>query len=775
MLAACAAHAAAAPGAAAGTEPASEARLPAPVMPAGLVSIPIAERLQSLAAREDAPRVWEEENAVGVHPEEVIRRADAALKTLLTRTEPLAGASPAAPEAAALAADAAARVTASLIENPVDDPLDDALLAPHPAPLDYVLLEAKTCFSQGRLKDLEELLPLLDGHPLRSYAELWRITLGLKAAPDDPAEHYAFERFIELHRGEYVAERAATDYLEIAEDRLNAEAFRKIYDRLEWNQTEPAVAAWKAYYDLEEAVAKNRGRAEALAAAKRLYRDASPVSKTPFRKLGDAVARADRSWLWTRVVLLVQKGAGAETKRALAALPRPELPAPIAELHLILDRPQTWLRRQKRLAALPPRLAVFAALRLARSAPADAARVALAAVDPQAGAFWRTLVWSQIGFTATTRLDPRANDWFARAGDALPLDSPAVSNPGQIAAWRARAALRAGNWYALGRFIDAMPADAARGETWIYWKARSLEARGLKDLAHREYARIADNITFYGKLADDALGRPYAFSRPPAAMPAGDAVAHWGRNPSVQRAEAFYRMNRFYEGHREWNWAMRGISPEDAVALAAYARRERLIHRMINTSMKSGTALVVIEQRFPRPHAALIERAAAAQQLPAAWIYGLIRQESRFIPAVSSAVGARGLMQVMPGTAAWMARHLGIENFAQAHLTGLEMNLVLGTAYLRMLEEDMGGSRVLATAAYNAGPNRARIWRDTLKDAMEAAVFIETIPYHETREYVKNVLANTHTYAMLEKTPAERFTTLAGRVLPNLEKTADLP
>lgn len=110
---------------------------------------------------------------------------------------------------------------------------------------------------------------------------------------------------------------------------------------------------------------------------------------------------------------------------------------------------------------------------------------------------------------------------------------------------------------------------------------------------------------------------------------------------------------------------MRGITPQESLALAAYARQTRLIHRMINTSLKSGDQTVVIEQRFPRPHAALIRIVSEAQSLPSAWVYGLIRQESRFIPAVSSAVGARGLMQIMPATAKWMARHLGIDSFEQ--------------------------------------------------------------------------------------------------------------
>lgn len=739
------------------------------VITPSLISIPIAERLQSLRSREDNPTVWPEESAVGVNPEEILARIDKAFETASMDNDSREA-------AAGEAADAAARVTASLIEEPVADPLDNALHMPHPESLDYVFLEARNAFVQGRLADLEEIQPLLSGHELSAYPELWRLILLLKKEPDDPAVNLEFERFFKLHRDEYIAENALHEYLKIEAERLSAERFLNLYNQLIWNQDDPDLMAWNAIHRLQSA-SGNNGRKEELNAAKHLYRDSGSLARESYQQLGDAIAQEDRSWLWTRVVVLLQKnGTGKEIKRVIAELPRPELPASIKELHEILDRPNAWLLRQKKLDRISARLAVFASLRLSRTDPAAAARLAEAAVDPKAGSFWRSLVWSRIGFTAMSRLDPRALDWFSRAGSDLSGMPYAVSSPEQLKAWRARAELRAGHWYSLGKVIDSMNEASRREEVWTYWKGRSLSARGLHDLARMEYERLANRITFYGKLSSDALGRQYAFSHPPKEMPKASDIAQWGKNPSIRRAEVLYRMQLFREGHREWNWAMRGISPYGSIALAAYARQERLVHRMINTSMKSGTDLVVIEQRFPRPHAELIERVSSAQELPAAWVYGLIRQESRFIPAVSSSVGARGLMQLMPGTASWTARQLGIEHYDEGrNLTELEMNLVLGSAYLHMLYADSGESFILATAAYNAGPRRARIWRNTLSDAMEAAVFIETIPYFETREYVKNVLANMQTYSMLTGKPIENFTNFLGKVTPSLREAKDLP
>lgn len=746
------------------------------LIPHGLVTISIDERLQALRASQDAENgiPLEEESSVGsVDPAVLMRNVEAALDAVASPSLIPEENAPSAGEAA----DAAGRAAAELIAAPVKDPLDDALLAPPPEPLDYVFLEAKLCFDQGRLDDLEEMLPLFEHHELSGYPALWALILKLKKFPDDPVVDQDFRRFIDLHEGEYLAENARTQYLKLRGEKLNAADFDLFFKGLVWNQTDPVIEAWQAYYTLESAQAENNQSkiAAALLKAKVLYRDSKAVTDPALMKLGDRISEADRTWLWTRVMILLQKNRMTETKRVLETLPRPELPAPMKELRSIIDEPTLWLRRQKNLGNLPARLAVFASVRIAHLRPADAARIAQAAVDPKANAFWRSLVWSRIGFTATTQLNPKASSWYAKAGSALQQFPLAVVDAQQLAAWHARALIRDGSWYGLSKVIDAMPAELKREEVWTYWCGRALASRGLKTDAQTAFTSIAHRTTFYGKLAADELGRSYGFSKPPKAMPRQVEIDKWAENTAIQRARSLYRMSLYREGHREWNWAMRGITPQESLALAAYARQTRLIHRMINTSLKSGDQTVVIEQRFPRPHAALIRIVSEAQSLPSAWVYGLIRQESRFIPAVSSAVGARGLMQIMPATAQWMARHLGIDSFEQKSLTELEMNLVLGTAYLRMLYLDMEESYVLATAAYNAGPNRARIWRAAVRNSMEAAAFIETIPYFETREYVKNVLANMHTYAMLTGELDGRFAKLLGRVEPGRSKAADLP
>lgn len=651
------------------------------------------------------------------------------------------------------------------------------IVRPEPGPQDALYLEARKAFDSGRAEKLAPLVECLREHELHDYPELWLLILKLRKTPEDAGLRADFERFISRHDGEYVGERAAVEYLRIVAEKLDPDAYIERFARLAWNQDDPELAAWQAIHLLDRG---GPGKARALADAKRLYRDSSAPSRPALRALGDRILSEDPAWAWTRVVILLQQGAIAETKHALEALPARERPAPLKELARILDHPAAWLRHQKRLDHLSARLAVFAALRLSRTDPDGAARVAEAAIDPKAARFWRGLVWSRIGFTAMSRLHPKAWEWFRRVPGGtttLELRPEIPVRPGQLLAWRARAALRAGDWRSLEALIRRMPADLRQEDVWTYWQGRALQVLGKPTAAKAAFERISPQISFYGRLASSELGIPAAFPKPPLAEPDRNSIRHWDDCASLVRAQAFYRMGLYASGHREWNWALRGLAPEELLSLAAWAREHGIIHRMINTSDRSGLKLVRMDQRYPRPHLSVVSRLCGEQELPDSWVYGLIRQESRFMPAASSSVGARGLMQVMPSTARWTAKRLNLQNPRASDLSDLETNVRLGTGYLRMLRDAFGGDYIAATAAYNAGPRRTQIWRnDIAGEGLEGAVFIETIPYFETREYVKNVLSNMAAYATLEGSPIEDFRVFLGTVTADHSGRApDLP
>jgi len=217
------------------------------------------------------------------------------------------------------------------------------------------------------------------------------------------------------------------------------------------------------------------------------------------------------------------------------------------------------------------------------------------------------------------------------------------------------------------------------------------------------------------------------------------------------------------ESLREWISAVRGL-PDDGLLLAAdFARRQGLYDRAINTAERTRD-LHDFELRFLAPYRELAQRAAEENGVDEAWVFGLIRQESRFTPVARSRVGATGLMQIMPATAKWIARQLGVKRFDSREMDDPERNIQFGTYYLRHIQDSLDGSPVLATAAYNAGPGRAQRWRTG--EPMEAAVYIETIPFNETRDYVKKVMSNAMYYAARFDQPSVLLKDRLGEIPP---------
>ena len=194
---------------------------------------------------------------------------------------------------------------------------------------------------------------------------------------------------------------------------------------------------------------------------------------------------------------------------------------------------------------------------------------------------------------------------------------------------------------------------------------------------------------------------------------------------------------------REWNYSLRGMSDRELLAAAQLACDREVWDRCINTSDRTRND-VHMDQRFPTPYRKEVHAWAARMGLDPAYVYGLIRQESRFVTDARSSVGASGLMQLMPSTARWTAKKLGLPYSADT-ITDRDTNIKIGTGYLKMVLDDFGGSQAMAAAAYNAGPSRPRRWRDG--PALEPAIWAENIPFNETRDYVKKVLSNATDYA----------------------------
>ncbi|HEX5675202.1 MAG TPA: transglycosylase SLT domain-containing protein, partial [Azonexus sp.] len=229
------------------------------------------------------------------------------------------------------------------------------------------------------------------------------------------------------------------------------------------------------------------------------------------------------------------------------------------------------------------------------------------------------------------------------------------------------------------------------------------------------------------------------------------------------------------EGVREWNWSLRGMNDRELLAAADLAKRNQIWDRAINTADRTKTEHD-FALRFLAPYGDQVRSAARNEALDDAWVYGLMRQESRFVTGAKSSVGASGLMQLMPATAKWVAKKIGLRDYHHGRVTDTDVNLLLGTSYMRLVMENLDSHPVLTSAAYNAGPGRAKKWR--AEQPLEGAIYAETIPFNETRDYVKKVMSNSVYYSMEFTGRPDSLKARLGVVGPRVSdvpKDVDLP
>ena len=308
---------------------------------------------------------------------------------------------------------------------------------------------------------------------------------------------------------------------------------------------------------------------------------------------------------------------------------------------------------------------------------------------------------------------------------------------------RLRSALFRQQWDQVLAWIGKLPEESRQEERWRYWHARALEQTGERKAANELYASLAGERSFYGFLAADHVGAPYNLKQEPAPV-SEELLARVAEIPGVQRARELVALERWTDARREWRFVTRRMSSAEAMAAAKIAQSWEWHDQAIFTLARSGY-WDDLELRFPLEHRQTVQRNASKRDLDVSWVYGVIRQESAFNPLVRSYAGALGLMQLMPATARHVARKLlkRRRSPSRRELTDPETNIELGTTYLSDVLARLEQNPVLATAAYNAGPHRVARWLP--EQQLPADIWIELIPYRETRQYVERVF----TYAVI--------------------------
>jgi len=315
---------------------------------------------------------------------------------------------------------------------------------------------------------------------------------------------------------------------------------------------------------------------------------------------------------------------------------------------------------------------------------------------------------------------------------------PAAAQTDGTREWRVRVALARQDWNAVLAGLDAMPASQQQDDEWQYFRARALAALGRADEARRLLDAQAEQPTFFGFLSADRLDQPYAIC--PLSL-AGDPQREQAllANPGLQRAFELYAVDLPKLARREWARALQDADPATRRLAAMLANRRGWYDRAVFT-LSSGEALRLYALRFPlASQDGLVPQAEQAGIEPA-WTYGLLRAESAWMSDAQSGADARGLMQLLPATAALVAKRNGLDWGGGDTLYDPVTNIALGTRYLAQMAARFNGSPWLASAAYNAGPNKVEQWL-AARGTLAPDLFVATIPYKETREYVARVMA----------------------------------
>jgi soluble lytic murein transglycosylase len=615
--------------------------------------------------------------------------------------------------------------------------------AAHAAPpRDPALLAAHDAYRAGDALKLARVAKGLERHALAPWVEYWRVSMRLEdAAPAD------VQAFLAAFKDTYVAERLRGEWLKV------------LGRRADWASFDRELPLY-ARDDLE---------VRCYAGLSRLARNDTAVAETSAmwlepralpagcEALATQVMRREQlsvTDVWRRVRVLFENGQIAAAKDALAYLSKAESP----DERLLADA----ARQPKRLVENPPKnlehrpareVLVLAGIRHARADPAAMAAALDGPLEAALPEKELKYLWGRVAYEGGRTLQDPALGWYERAGDTR-LDDDQL-------AWKVRVALRRANWAAVRDAIDRMSAEARRDAAWSYWYGRALAAQGEEMGSRAYYLRIAGQTDFYGLLANEELG--YVATLPEKThVPSDEDVARAGLEPGLVRALELIRLGLRSEGIREWLFTIRPFSDEQLLAASELARRaevyDRAIHAADRTQRLHNFAL-----RYPVPFRDVFREYASTYSLDEAWVLGLVRQESRFIAEARSSAGAAGLMQLMPRTARYVASKIGLRNFRPQNVTEVQTNVTLGTGYLKMVLDELG-HQVLASAAYNAGPGRARRWRDARP--LEGAIYAESIPFNETRDYVKKVMANSVFYAALLQKKATPLKARLGTIPP---------
>jgi len=311
-----------------------------------------------------------------------------------------------------------------------------------------------------------------------------------------------------------------------------------------------------------------------------------------------------------------------------------------------------------------------------------------------------------------------------------------------------RYALRLGQWSLVPETLNRLPQTSQNEERWRYWSLRDGGLTGQADVQDQQWAAISERRSWYAFLASDQINRPYTMEHAPVAATDGE-LDRIRTQPGIARALAFAEVNNDLMVRREWYHTIPRLSPRER-ELAARIAFDKGWYQQAMMALISAESWNDLAIRFPALYTDDFKSAASKTRVEPTWLYAIARQESMFDTNARSPAGAVGLMQLMPATARTTARAHGISYGGTGDLKTPRTNVDLGSRYMKSMLNDFDNNRALAAAAYNAGPTRVRQWLKSMPAEIPHDVFVEAIPFRETRQYVQNTLSFAVIYAYLQ-------------------------
>ena len=586
--------------------------------------------------------------------------------------------------------------------------------------------QAKAALAKGDKGPYQRYASALRDYPLEPYLAYDELTARLKWASNDEIEKFLAEHgdlpqisWMKLRWLRWLAERGEWQtFINYYDPKLNFTELDCLYGQ----------------YQLSHGM-----RAEGNATAEKLWLvgKSQPNACDPLFAMWAAEGQLTEQRRWQRAKLAAEARNYGLVTHLIKTMPT--LGNHGKTLLQVAQKPEL-LKQTSRFTQTDPAMADVVGLGLRRLARQDP-ESALKLLDGYAqrmkfSSDEQVAIAREIGLTLAKRFDSRALQVMAKYDPEL--------RDNTVSEWRARLLLRLGRWDEANQLTRRMPAELGNTNRWRYWQARSLQlAQPNSQEPKALYQALAKERDFYGFMAADQVQAPYQLNNKPLAL-SPQTIQKVRNSAAIRRALEFHARGQVADGRREWYNVSRLFSRDEMVAQARLAYEMGWYFPAIRT-ISQAQYWDDLDVRFPMAHREHLVREAKNRDIHSSWVFAVTRQESAFMADAKSHVGAMGLMQLMPATAKETAKRFGIPLSSPQLAYRPEVNIQLGAAYLSQIYGQFNGNRVLASAAYNAGPGRVRQWLRGA-DHLSYDVWIENIPFDETRQYVQNVLSYSVIY-----------------------------